>query len=75
MKEKNDLFEVLSAYCDCPYVSNLHFEPYRRRAIHAFKVHVRAEDYSLKDLGDLYTYLYGEKITFTDYNQVKQAFR
>ena len=71
---KKDLFEELAALCGCEYISDMRFEPYNETAKRNARNLIRAEDYSLRELSDLYEYLYGEKIEFCDYSEIKKAF-
>lgn len=71
--EKN-LFENLAASINCTYITDLKFSPFNGLAKEILSNYFVLEEYTLKDLSDMYEYLYGEKKNFTNYNEAKAAF-
>ena len=69
-----DLFETLKNAVGCPYISDLRDAPYDGAAKHVLEtLDLRA--YSLKELSDAVTYLYGTAVAFHTYGQAEDFLR
>lgn len=69
-----DLFETLKYAVGCPYISDLRHAPYDGAAKHVLRtLDLRA--YSLKELSDAVTYLYGTSVVFHSHGQAQDFLR
>ena len=68
-----DLFDFVYSKVGCAMLSDIKFEPYRRCACEKVSL-TKLDNFPLCQFQDLAEYLFGEKIFFADYSEVKDYF-
>lgn len=72
---KKDLFEEVAHAAGCDYISDMKLQEYNSRAKKILAESIVYKDYSLKELSEIYKYLYGETANFENYGDVEAAFK
>ena len=72
---KKDLFEEVAHAAGCDYISDMKLKKYNSRAKKVLAESIVYKDYSLKELSEIYKYLYGKPTDFENYGDVEAAFK
>lgn len=72
---KKDLFEEVAHAAGGDYISDMKLQEYNSRAKKILAESIVYKDYSLKELSEIYKYLYGKPADFTNYGDVEAAFK
>ena len=68
-----DLFDEIYQDVGCAVLSDMKFEPYRKDACEKVAT-MKLDRYPLRQFQEFAEYLFGERVSFSDYQDVKNYF-